>query len=355
LRADPAQKTKTPAAVVFGCAGTMLRAEERAFFRDADPLGFILFKRNVDTPGQVRALVDSLRAAVGRAAPVLIDQEGGRVARLGPPTWPSLPAVRRVGELAARDPAAGCEAARLHAQLIGQMLAELGLTSACAPVLDLLRPETHDVIGDRAYGGDPVLVATLADAAIEGFLDAGVLPIAKHIPGHGRATADSHHELPVVTASAGALRETDFLAFRGVRAPWAMVAHVVYQAFDDRPASTSSKMIGEVIRRDIGFDGVLIADDIGMKALHGSYRERAAATLAAGCDLTLHCSGVMDEMVDAMHGVRAIDEAGARRLARPWRRPLAAVRADRARLDELLSLEDGRGNGGAMARKVSIA
>jgi beta-N-acetylhexosaminidase len=315
----------------------MLSDGERDFFRDANPLGFILFKRNVDTPGQVRALVDALRAAVGRDAPVLIDQEGGRVARLGPPQWPALPPARRIGELAERNLAAGREAARLHAQLIGQMIVELGLTSACAPVLDLLRPETHSVIGDRAYGGDPALVAALADAAVDGFLDAGVMPIAKHMPGHGRATSDSHLELPVVTADADELRETDFVAFRGVRAPWAMVAHVVYQSIDTAPASTSSRIIGEVIRRDIGFDGVLIADDIGMKALSGSYAARAEATLAAGCDLTLHCSGVMDEMVDAMRGTRAIDEAGLRRVARPWRRPVAKVRAERARLDELLT------------------
>jgi beta-N-acetylhexosaminidase len=318
----------------------MLSDRERDFFRDADPLGFILFKRNVDTPGQVRALVDALRAAVGREAPVLIDQEGGRVARLGPPQWPSLPAARRIGELAERDLAAGREAARLHAQLIGQMLAELGLTSACAPVLDLLRPETHAVIGDRAYGSDPALVAALADAAVDGFLDAGVMPIAKHVPGHGRATSDSHLELPVVTASEDDLRDSDFIAFRGVRAPWAMVAHVVYQAIDAKPASTSARVIADVIRRDIGFDGVLIADDIGMNALKGSFAARAEATLAAGCDLTLHCSGVMDEMVDAMRGTRAIDEAGLRRVARPWRRPVAKLRAERSRLDELLQLSE---------------
>ncbi|GIL38383.1 beta-N-acetylhexosaminidase [Roseiterribacter gracilis] len=325
---------------MLGCAGPLLGDSERDFFRDANPLGFILFKRNVDTPGQVRALVDALRAAVGREAPVLIDQEGGRVARLGPPQWPALPAARRIGELAERDLAAGREAARLHAQLIGQMLAELGLTSACAPVLDLLRPETHTVIGDRAYGGDPALVAALADAAIDGFLDAGVLPIAKHIPGHGRATSDSHLELPVVTASEDALRDSDFIAFRGVRSAWAMVAHVVYQSIDALPASISARIIGDVIRRDIGFDGVLIADDIGMKALSGSFAARAEATLAAGCDLTLHCSGVMDEMVDAMRGTRAIDDVGLRRVAKPWRRPVAKVRAERARLDELLRLSE---------------
>jgi beta-N-acetylhexosaminidase len=345
LCADRPGATNTPAAIVLGCAGPLLSDRERDFFRDANPLGFILFRRNIDTPGQVRALVDALRASVGRHAPVLVDQEGGRVARLAPPQWPALPAARRIGELAERDLAAGREAARLHAQLIGQMLAELGLTSACAPVLDLLRPETHEVIGDRAYGGDPALVAALANAAIDGFLDAGVMPIAKHVPGHGRATSDSHLELPVVAATADELRETDFLAFRGVRAPWAMVAHVVYQSIDAAPASTSSRIIGDVIRRDIGFDGVLIADDIGMKALSESlgsesYAARAEATLAGGCDLTLHCSGVMDEMVDAMRGTRAIDEAGLRRVARPWRRPVAKVRAERSRLDELLQLSE---------------
>jgi beta-N-acetylhexosaminidase len=296
-----------PRAIVFGCAGTTLSADERRFFADADPYGFILFKRNVGDPEQVRALVAELRATVGRDAPVLIDQEGGRVARLGPPHWPALPPQRAIGLKAEHDLKAGLSVARALGRLIGTILADLGIDVACAPVADLLLPQTHAVIGDRAFSADPLLVGELAGAVAFGLRDAGVTPIVKHIPGHGRATADSHLDLPCITADRTTLEATDFAAFRAVGSiPWAMVAHCVYTELDpDRPASISPACI-EAIRDRIGFQGVLIADDIGMKALKGSLADNAAATLAAGCDLTLQCSGNLAEMqavAPAVHGL----------------------------------------------------
>ena len=306
-----------PRAIIFGCAGTVLTAEERQFFADTDPYGFILFKRNVVDPGQVIALIKELRESVGRPdAPVLIDQEGGRVARLGPPYWPALPPARSIGLLAERDRDAGPTAARAVGRTIGAMLADLGIDVACAPVTDLLLPETHGVIGNRAFSADPALVGVLAGAVCAGLRDAGVTPIVKHIPGHGRATADSHLALPHISADSDTLEATDFAAFRAVAdVPWAMVAHCVYTAIDpDRPASISPAAIA-LIREKIGFDGVLIADDIGMKALQGSLADNAAATLAAGCDLTLHCSGNFLEMQEIAPAVGTLIEAAAERLA----------------------------------------
>jgi beta-N-acetylhexosaminidase len=333
---------RRPRAVIFGCAGTTLSADERRFFADADPYGFILFKRNVGDPDQVRALVAELRTTVGRAdAPVLIDQEGGRVARLGPPHWPVLPPARAIGLLAERDPTAGLAAARAIGQVIGTMLADLGIDVACAPVTDLLLPETHAVIGDRAFSADPALVGILADAVCSGLRDADVTPIVKHIPGHGRATADSHLALPHISVGRDVLEATDFAAFRAVNgAPWAMVAHCVYEAIDpDRPASVSPTAIA-LIRERIGFDGILIADDIGMKALQGSLADSAAATLTAGCDLTLHCSGNLLEMQEVAPAVEALNEDAVGRLAAgsTWmqrsRIPFD-VAAEQARLSEL--------------------
>lgn len=330
-------------AIILGCAGPRLDVEERRFFRDADPLGFILFRRNVENPDQVRALVRDLRESVGRAdAPVLIDQEGGRVARLGPPHWPALPPARTVGALAERDRALGLQAASAVGRCIGSMLAALEIDVVCAPVVDLLLPETHQVIGDRAYAADPELVGALARAACAGFREMGVTPIVKHIPGHGRATADSHLALPRIDSGAEPLKRTDFAAFRAVRdAPWAMVAHCIYAAIDpELPASISSKVIAETIRKGIGFDGVLIADDIGMKALEGTLAENAARTLAAGCDLTLHCSGDLDEMRGIMHAVPAMTSAAAERLAAGRaRRPAAVVdpSAEADRIGRLLA------------------
>ena len=306
----------SPRAIIFGCSGTRLSDAERRFFADADPLGFILFRRNVETPGQVRALVDALRKAVGRDdAPVLIDQEGGRVARLGPPHWPALPPSRAIGQLAERDRDAGLAAAAAVARSIGGMLKPLGIDVVCAPVADLLLPETHAVIGDRAYSADPGLTAALANAACQGFFEAGVTPIVKHIPGHGRATADSHLALPRIQAARDVLDATDFAAFRDSFAPWAMVAHCVYTAIDPAaPASISRTMVDDVIRSAIGYQGVLIADDIGMKALTGTLADNAARTLAAGCDLTLHCSGDFAEMESIAPAVSPLTAAASARL-----------------------------------------
>jgi beta-N-acetylhexosaminidase len=309
---------KMAGAIIVGCAGPTLNADERRFFAEADPYGFILFRRNVETPAQVIALVNELRASVGRSdAPVLIDQEGGRVARLSPPHWPKLPPGRTIGLLAERHPVEGTAAARAVGRVIGTMLSQLGIDVACAPVTDLLLPETHDVIGDRAFSADPALVGDLAAAVCSGLRDAGVTPIVKHIPGHGRATADSHLALPRIDSDRQTLETTDFAAFRAVTdAPWAMVAHCVYDAFDeDRPASTSPVMVAEAIRGSIGYQGVLIADDIGMKALSGSLADNAAATLASGCDLTLHCSGNLQEMLELVPAVTPLHEDTIARLA----------------------------------------
>jgi beta-N-acetylhexosaminidase len=314
-----ASRARRPTGVVFGCSGTVLTHDERDFFADANPLGFILFGRNIDHPDQVRALVADLRAAVGRAdTPVLIDQEGGRVARLRPPHWRQPPAASRFGAVYGRDPVAGLEAARLNARLIAAELTELGIDVDCAPVLDLPVPGAHDVIGDRALGTAPAAASALGRAVCDGLLDGGVLPVIKHIPGHGRAQADSHLELPVVAAPLAELERQDFAPFKALAdMPWAMTAHVRYDAVDPAgPATTSAKVIGDVIRRGIGFDGVLVSDDLGMKALQGSFAERARGALAAGCDIVLHCSGELAEMRQVMEGAGPIGAATAQRLAR---------------------------------------
>jgi len=284
-----------PLAVVFGCAGETLRPDERRFFSDADPFGFILFKRNCRTSDQVRGLIDSLRDAVGRAdAPVLIDQEGGRVQRLGPSNWRDVPAAARFARLPG-DTAP--EATRLNARLMAYELSELGITIDCTPVLDVLREGADPIIGDRAYGDDPVRVAELGRAVCGGLLAGGVLPVIKHIPGHGRADADSHKALPRVDASMDDLWSVDFEPFTELSdMPWAMSAHVLYTAIDDKNPATLSPTIIDLIRDDIGFGGVLISDDLSMEALSGSLAERTAAAMKAGCDLGLHCNGDMDEM-----------------------------------------------------------
>ncbi len=333
-----------PRAVVFGCAGPTLGAGERAFFRAADPLGFILFRRNCDTPAQLRALVADLRDSVGRPdAPVLIDQEGGRVARLRPPHWPAFPPMRVFGDLAARDPEAGREAAWINARLIAHALEGAGVTVDCAPVCDVPVEGAHDIIGDRAFARDPARVAALARATCEGLLAGGVLPVIKHIPGHGRAFADSHAELPVVDVSRAALEESDFPPFRALAdMPLGMVAHVVLKAVDpDAPASVSATVVREVVRgAPIGFDGLLFSDDLSMGALEGDMGRRAEAVLAAGLDVVLHCNGAMAEMEAVAAAVPAMTEAAARRWARAEaaRRPAepADVTALRTRLADLL-------------------
>jgi beta-N-acetylhexosaminidase len=275
-----------------------LTAAERAFVREARPWGLILFKRNIETPAQVVALVDSFREAVGVAAPVLVDQEGGRVQRIGPPHWPSYPAAAVYGALYERDQTTGIAAARLGARLIAHDLQRLGIDIDCLPLADLPVAGADPVIGDRAYGETPAKVAMLAKAAAEGLMAGGVLPVLKHLPGHGRAAADSHLKLPVVEAARAELESTDFAAFRPlVGLPLGMTAHVVFSAYDPvNPATTSVTMVQDVIRDSIGFKGLLMSDDVSMGALSGSLAERTCAALAAGCDIVLHCNGELAEM-----------------------------------------------------------
>jgi beta-N-acetylhexosaminidase len=289
----------TASACIFGCSGPELTRAERAFFADALPWGFILFKRNVETPEQVRALTHDLRASIGRPdAPVLIDQEGGRVQRLGPPHWRRYPPGRAYGELAGNDPLQQREIARLGARLMAHDLVSLGINVDCLPVLDVPEPGAHDVIGDRAYGGDAASVAVLGRAAAEGLIAGGVLPVIKHIPGHGRAGVDSHLNLPVVDAPVEALEARDFEPFRALSdMPMAMTAHVVYTALDRRrPGTMSRTVMRKVIRGAIGFQGLVMTDDLSMKALSGDFAERTRGALAAGCDVVLHCNGDMAEM-----------------------------------------------------------
>ncbi|MCT7375330.1 beta-N-acetylhexosaminidase [Chelativorans salis] len=286
-------------AMILGAAGTGLSADEVAFYRDKRPWGFILFARNIAEAGQVRDLVAAMRECVGRPrAPVFVDQEGGRVQRLRPPLAPDYPHAAALGALYGRDEAAGLRAAWLMSRLHAFDLSRLGLSVDCLPVLDVPVAGAHDVIGKRAYFGDPQAVAALGRAAADGLLAGGVLPVMKHIPGHGRANADSHHALPRVEVPLGELRERDFVPFKALRdLPMAMTAHVVYAAVDpDNPSTTSARMIADIIRGEIGFDGLLMSDDVSMNALSGDYGARAQAILAAGCDVVLHCNGVMDEM-----------------------------------------------------------
>jgi beta-N-acetylhexosaminidase len=287
-----------PRAFISGLSGLTLTADERAFLRAARPWGLILFKRNIEDRGQVSGLVREALHELGTQAPVLIDQEGGRVQRLGPPHWPVYPPGAAYGALYDRDPALGLAAARLGARLIAADLAPLGISVDCLPLADVPVAGADSVIGDRAYGATPAKVAAIAAVVAEALAAGGVLPVLKHIPGHGRANADSHHKLPVVHASRATLEETDFAAFRPLKKlPLAMTAHVVFTAFDPvRPATTSATMIGEVIRGFIGFDGLLMGDDVSMNALSGSIAERSRASLVAGCDLVLHCNGKLDEM-----------------------------------------------------------
>lgn len=337
----------TVSAFISGCAGATLSRDEIAFFRDAEPWGFILFKRNCESPDQIRRLCDGLREAVGRDAPILIDQEGGRVQRLGPPQWPAYPTGRTFGDLYADDPERGLAAARLGARLIAADLAALGIDVDCLPVLDVPVEGAHDVIGHRAYWTTPEPVAELGLAAAAGLLDGGVLPVIKHIPGHGRAGVDSHLSLPVVEASRERLEATDFPPFRAAAAlPLAMTAHVVYTAIDpDRPATTSATVIDEVIRGFIGFDGCLMSDDVSMEALSGTIAARTAAALEAGCDLALHCNGKLAEMIAVAGASRALSGRAAERAeraaamrVRPAPFDVAAARDEFARLTATASV-----------------
>ena len=307
---------RPPRAVILGCAGERLTAAEAKFFAAADPAGFVLFRRNCRNRERVRALVGDLRGAVGRPdAPILIDQEGGRVARLGPPEWRTYPAPAALARLP--DPLAE-EAVRLGARLIAGDLAELGITLDAAPVLDLPIAGADPVIGDRAYGSDPARVAALGRACCDGLIAGGVLPIVKHIPGHGRAQVDSHRACPRVAAEQAVLSQTDFAPFRALAAmPWAMTAHIVYAAIDNSaPATFSATVIDTIIRGEIGFRGVLISDDISMGALTGTLAERTCRALEAGCDLVLHCTGVLAEMVEVAEAAAPLSPAAEDRLVR---------------------------------------
>jgi len=290
-------------AFITGCAGPTLSESERAFFRVMDPWGLILFARNCDTGDQIRSLVNDFRASVGRPdAPVLIDQEGGRVQRLRAPTWTDYPPAETIARIHARDEGKGQRAAWLLGRLIGEELADLGITVDCLPVLDIRLPDAHDIIGDRSFGLDPESIEVLARATVEGLAAAGVAPIMKHIPGHGRAMADSHFDLPVVDTPRDELSRTDFEPFRRFsRAPrpipMAMTAHVVYGDIDPaQPATLSPAIVDGIIRGDIGFDGLLMTDDLSMGALSGTLEERTRAAFAAGCDMALHCNGDLGEM-----------------------------------------------------------
>ncbi|TKT73380.1 beta-N-acetylhexosaminidase [Afipia massiliensis] len=286
-------------AFITGVSGTALTDDERAFLRDQRPWGFILFKRNIETPDRVIRLVEEMRSAVGQPeAPVLIDQEGGRVQRLQPPHWPSYPPGAVFSALYEIDREAGLEAARLSARLIAADLADLGITVDCLPLADVPVPGADSVIGNRAYGTTPGQVAAIARAVTDGLAQGGVLPVLKHIPGHGRATADSHFQLPTVDTPAAELAKTDFAAFAPLAdLPMAMTAHVVFSALDPaQPATTSATIIEQVIRGTIGFQGLLMSDDVSMNALQGSIAERTRASFAAGCDVVLHCNGKLDEM-----------------------------------------------------------
>jgi beta-N-acetylhexosaminidase len=283
-------------AAIFGCAGPMLLAEERAFFREADPFGFIVFARNVETPDQVRRLTGDLRASVGRNALVLVDQEGGRVQRLRAPHWrewdPPLDTVERAGSVKAAE-----RIMRLRSAVIAAELRAVGIDANCAPTLDVARPETHPFLRNRCYGSDPATVARIGRAVADGFLAGGVLPVMKHLPGHGLSHVDTHEDLPTVDVGQEALQAVDFAPFRAMNdLPMAMTAHLVFSAYDPgHPATQSPRMI-EVIREEIGFRGLLMSDDLNMQALKGTLAERTARTISAGVDIALHCKGDMAEM-----------------------------------------------------------
>jgi len=332
-------------AAIYAPAGFELTDDEHRFFRDCDPTGYILFKRNCDNQEQLLRLTDSLRELAGRDdVPILVDQEGGRVARMRPPEWPAFPAAERLADLYRAAPSSAIEAARANARAIGLMLRSVGINVDALPLLDVRQPGASDIIGDRALGDEPMQVAALGRAVLDGLASAGVVGIVKHIPGHGRALVDSHHELPIVTASAEEL-ETDLEPFeRLASSPMGMTAHVVYTAWDEeRPASLSPTVIRNIIRERIGFDGWLMSDDIGMEALKGDFSSRASGVVAAGCDVALHCSGKMDEMVAVASAVPAMTAEGHERL----NRAMAATRIDLdsvdfaeeiAKRDQLLAL-----------------
>jgi len=319
-------------AFITGLCEPSLTDAERSFLREAQPWGVIVFDRNIAEPDQLRRLLDDVRRTLGRDAPVLVDQEGGRVQRLQPPHWPKYPPAAVYGDLYDGNRARGLAAARLGGRLMAADLAAVGIDVDCAPVADVPVPGADAIIGDRAFGDEPGKVAALAAAFAQGLEDGGVLPVVKHMPGHGRATADSHKKLPVVTAERATLEISDFAAFRPLAGlPLAMTAHVVFTAFDPvAPATTSAVIVREVIRGSIGFQGLLMSDDLSMGALTGSLRERTGSVLAAGCDMALHCSGVMEEMLAVANAAPPLQGAAARRADAALARRKPAVPIDGA-------------------------
>jgi beta-N-acetylhexosaminidase len=304
--------------VIFGLSGLTLSDEERRFFVEAAPVGFILFKRNIEYRAQVLALTKELRALTGRDdLPILIDQEGGKVARMGPPEWPAFPAGPAFDALYDLAPISAIEAARAHAEATGVMLAEVGINVDCWPLLDVAQPDTAEIITIRALGHEPMRVAAMGRAILDGLARAGVVGVVKHMPGHGRALVDSHLELPRVTADAAAL-EVDLEPFRRLaHAPMGMTTHIVFDAWDRaRPATMSPMVVEQIIRGAIGFDGLLMTDDIDMKALSGTAGEKAAGAIAAGCDVVLDCWGRMDEMVEIAGRLGEMSDVSRARLDR---------------------------------------
>jgi beta-N-acetylhexosaminidase len=319
-------------AFITGVAGLALTDRERAFLREAQPWGLILFRRNAASPDQLRGLIGEMRDVLGRLAPVLIDQEGGRVQRLGPPHWPVYPPGAAYGAAYDRDPGQGLAAARLGARLIAADLSALGIDVDCLPIADIPVGSADPIVGDRAYGSEPGKVAAIAKAVAQGLADGGVLPVVKHIPGHGRAAVDSHKNLPVVEAGRALLEGTDFAAFMPLAdLPMAMTAHVVFKAIDPvAPATVSATIVREVIRGFIGFDGLLMSDDISMQALSGTVAERARAAIAAGCDIVLHCNGEISEMSAVAANVPRLERQAARRADRALAAKKAPAPLDQA-------------------------
>ena len=323
--------------VIFGLSGLTLTPDETAFFAAVEPAGYILFKRNIDTRAQVRALTDSLRALSGRDdVPILIDQEGGRVARMGPPEWPAFPAGPAFDALYDLAPMSAIEAARANAEAIALMLSEVGINVDCMPLLDVAQPDTTAAVSIRTLGSEPLRVAAMGRAIIDGLRRGGVVGVVKHMPGHGRAKVDTHYHLPTVTASDEDL-EIDLRPFTSLKdAPMGMTSHIVFEAWDkDLPATLSRQVIEQIIRQRIGFDGLLMTDDIDMKALSGSAGDKAAGAIEAGCDLVLDCWGRMDEMVDI---AGRLDEMSA---------------VSRARLERAMATVAGAHAGGDIAALIA--
>ena len=323
--------------VIFGLSGLTLTPDETAFFAAVEPAGYILFKRNIDTRAQVRALTDSLRALSGRDdVPILIDQEGGRVARMGPPEWPAFPAGPAFDALYDLAPMSAIEAARANAEAIALILSEVGVNVDCMPLLDVAQPDTTEAVSIRTLGSEPLRVAAMGRAIVDGLRRGGVVGVVKHMPGHGRAKVDTHYHLPTVTASDEEL-EIDLRPFASLKdAPMGMTSHIVFEAWDkDLPATLSRQVIEQIIRQRIGFDGLLMTDDIDMKALSGSAGDKAAGAIEAGCDLVLDCWGRMDEMVDI---AGRLDEMSA---------------VSRARLERAMATVAGAHAGGDIAALIA--